>query len=114
ARTGEQWTREAHGADRRACECRADERLRLTVEERQSEPRVVRDEHGIPGEAEKTAHCRFGARGTPQLGVAQSGQRRDRRADRHARVDERLELLGELELADANRPDLADAGDAGT
>jgi hypothetical protein len=44
-----------------------------------------------------------------QVGVAQTGEARDRRRQRDAGVDERLERLGDLERADADGADLAHA-----
>ena len=47
---------------------------------------------------------------TAQVRVAQAGQRRDRGPDPHARVDEQLELLLQLELAHAHGIGYAEYG----
>src|SRR5262249_11684048 len=111
---GQQSTREADGVDDRRGQPCADEPLGLAVQKGQVEPSVVRDEDGVACETEKTAHGFLCARGAAKLRVAQAGERGDRRSDRYARIDERLELLGELERADANGADLADARRART
>ncbi len=49
-----------------------------------------------------------------QLPVRQARERGDAGPERHAGVDERLELLGKLEPADADSADLADLRRAGT
>ena len=61
-----------------------------------------------PGEGEEAAHDGGGRRGRAQLRLAQAGQPRDRLGQRHARVDERLEGVDELEPAHAYRAQLAD------
>ena len=87
--------------------------LRLAVEERQVEARVVSDEHRVAGEREEPPHGDPGARLSAQRRVAKTRQCADRRPDRRAGIHQRLELLRELELMHAHRPDLADARRAG-
>ena len=65
AATGQQAPREPDGVDNRAGQARPDESLRLAVEERQVEARIVRDEHGVAGEAEEPAHRGLGPRSAP-------------------------------------------------
>ena len=86
----------------------------LAVEEREVEPRVVRDERGVSGERDEAAGRhgrraeRHGARaGWMPVSDATAGRQRD------ARVDERLERVVELERANALRADLADPRGAG-
>ena len=109
----EQPTGERNRVHYRSCDPRPGQPLGLPVEERQVEPRVVRDEHRVAaGELQKPAHRESRRRSGPQLPVPEPGQRRRRGGHGHPRIDERLELLGELEPADAHRTDLADLGGA--
>ena len=74
----------------------------------------MRDEHRVAScELEEPPHGEGGRRGGPQLRVPQARQRRRRGGHGHPGIDERLELLRELEPADAHRADLADLGRAG-
>ena len=68
----------------------------------------MRDEHGVAGEREKTVDGHPRPRRAVQLAVREAGQRGDNRPERHAGIDERLELGLELEAADAHGADLAD------
>ncbi len=52
----EQPPRERHGVDDGRRDPRTRQPLRLTVEEREIEARVVRDEHGVAGEREEPVH----------------------------------------------------------
>ncbi len=83
--------------------------LRLTIDKGKIEACVVGDEHRVAGELEKAAHGHARMRLTAELRVVQAGQGTDRSAERNAGVDKQLELLGELEIANPYRPDLADA-----
>ena len=107
----EQPARESDGVYDGSRETCADEPFRLPVQKRQVEARVVRDEHVIAGKRQEPAHCDLRAGRAAKLGVAQSRQRGDCGTDRHARVDERLEVLRQFQLTHANGADLADAGD---
>src|SRR5262249_25826596 len=80
---------------------------------REVEARVVRDEDGIACELEEASHRDCRMRCTAQVGIAQPRQRRDRRADRRAGVDEELELVLELQFSYAHRADLTDPRAAG-
>src|SRR5204863_10159655 len=110
---GEETAGESDGVHDRAGKTRAREALRLAVEEREVEAGVVRDEHGVARELEESPHGDRRMRMAAQICVAQAGQRADRRPDRDAGVDEQLEFLLQLELADAHRADLADPRTAG-
>ena len=77
------------------------------VEEADVEAGVVRGERRVAGEREEAPDRELRPRRAAQLGVAQARQPRDRRRQRDARVDERLERLGDLERLDAHRADLA-------
>jgi len=79
------------------------------IDEGEIEARVVRDEHCVARELEEAAHSDAGVRLSTQLRVLQAREGADRRAEWDAGVDQQLELLGELEVAHADRPDLADA-----
>ena len=105
----EQPPRESDRVDDRAGEAGAGQPLGLAVEKGEVEARVVRDEHRVAGELEKTAHRDRGMRRTAQIGVAQAGDLRDHRPDGNAGIDEQLEVVHELEVVHAHRADLADA-----
>ena len=90
----------------------AREPLDFAVEEAHVEAGVVGDEHGIARELEEAAHGELHRRRAAQRARVDPRQRRDRRRQRPARVDERLEPLLELEPAHADRADLADRGRA--
>ena len=106
---GEQPPRERDRVDDGRGEPRPGQPLGLAVEEREVEARVVRDEHRVAGEARGTAAPRPAACGAPRscrsvspvsaVIVGPSGT---------PRIDERLELVDELEADDAHRADLAD------
>jgi hypothetical protein len=68
----------------------------------------VRDEDGVAREVEEPADGELDRRRAAEGGRVDPGQRGDRRRQRPARVDERLEPLLELEAADAHGADLAD------
>jgi hypothetical protein len=109
----EQTTRQRDGVDDGRREARAREPLRLAVEEREVEPRVVRDEDRVAREAEELVHRGSRGRRAAQLPVGEAGERSHRRAKRHARVDERLELVDYLEPRDLDCADLTDVRAAG-
>ena len=54
----EQAPREPHGVDDGRRDAPTGEPLDLSVEEREIEAGVVRDERGVAGEADEAAHCR--------------------------------------------------------
>ncbi len=112
--SGEQSSREPDRVHDGRREPGAGQPLRLPVEEGEIEARVVRDEDGIPGEREEAPDRHGRGRSTAKLLVAQARERADERSDRHPRIDERLELLRELQLPDSHRSDLADTGSPGS
>ena len=65
-------------------------------------------ERRVAGESEEAADRQLGSRCRAELDVAQPGEARDRRRQRHAGADESLEGLGDLESPNARRADLAD------
>ena len=77
------------------------------------ETRVVRDEYRVAREAHEPLHRLRCARRPAQLPVGEPGDRGDRRAERRAGIDERLELVDDLEADDLDRSDLADLRRAG-
>src|SRR5207244_9598178 len=97
---------ESNRVDDRTGEARTGQTLGLPIEEREVEARVVRDECRIPCECEQPSHRDSWMRRAAQVRVAQSRQCADRRAERDAWIDERVELLGELQLAHPHRADL--------
>ena len=105
---GQQATGERDRVDDRRGEARARQPFGLAIEEREIEARVVRDEHRVAREREEVAHRGRGRRRAAELPVGEPGERRDRRSERHARVDERLELVDELEALHQHGADLAD------
>ena len=90
---GQQATGERDRVDDRGGEARARQPLGLAIEER---------------EREEAPHRGRGRRRAAQLPVGEPGERRDRRSERHARVDERLELVDQLEALHQHGADLAD------
>ena len=82
--------------------------VQIAVEERAVEPRVVRDEHRLPREGHEAADSRGGGGRSPQVRLADAGQRGDLGGKLGARVDERLERAGLLETADPDGADLTD------
>jgi hypothetical protein len=104
----EQAAREPDRVDDRPGEPGSRQPLRFAVEKRQVEAGVVCNEDGVARVLQKTAHGDARVSLPAQLGVAEAGERGYRRRERDARIDEQLELLAELELTDAHRPDLAD------
>ena len=109
----EQAAREPHGVDHRRCEPPPGQPLHLDVEEAEVEAGVVRDEDGVARELEEAPHRELGRWRAAQRGRLDPRERRDRRRQRPPRVDERLEGLRQLELADPNGADLADPGGPG-
>ena len=111
---GEEAPSERDRVDDGRRDARAGQPLGLPVEEREVEPGVVRDEHGVAAcELEEPPYGEGRRRGGTQLRVPQPGQRRGGGGHRHPGIDQRLELLRELEPADAYCADLADLGRAG-
>ena len=106
--------RERDGVDHRRRDARACEPLRLAVEEREVEARVVRGEHRVAREGEEPPHGHRRMRRAAELPVGDAGDRGDGRAQRLARIDERLELLDDLEPDDLHGADLADLRGAWT
>jgi hypothetical protein len=105
---GEQPPCQSDRVDHGTCEARARQALRLAIEKREVESCVVCDEHRVARELEEPPHSDRGMRRSAQVRVAQAGDRRDHGSDRHAGVDEQLEVLLKLEVVDAHRADLAD------
>ena len=95
----QQAPREPDGVDDGRGDAPAGEALDGVVEEPDVEAGVVRGERRVAGEREEAADRELRPGRAAQLGVAQAGQARDRRRQRDARVDERLERLGDLERA---------------
>ncbi len=84
------------------------EPLELAVDEPDVEARVVGDEHGVACERREPSQRRRDPWRLPERLVGEPGQPPDRRRQRHAGRDERLEGVPELEPLDADGPDLAD------
>ena len=106
----EQPPREPQRVDDRGGDTPSRETLYLAVEEGHVEARVVGHEHRVAREAEEAAHGPLRRRRAAKRPAVDPGQRRDRSGQRHVGVDERLEPLLELEVADPDRSDLADPG----
>ncbi len=107
---GEKPAGEPDRVDDRRGHAAAGQPLHLPVEEGEVEARVVRDEDGVAGEAEKASDRQLRPGSAAQRRRADTGQCRDHGRQRDARVDERLERLASLERDDALGADLADAG----
>ena len=86
----------------------AGEPLDLPVEEPEIETCVVGDEARVTREGEEAADGLLRSRRAEHGARADPRDRRDRRRDRNARVDEGLERRRQLVRLDALRPDLAD------
>ena len=84
----EQAPGEPDRVDDRRRDAPAGEPLDGAVEEAHVEPRVVRDEHGVAGEREEAPDREIGRRGAAHVAPADPREGRDRRRQRHARVDE--------------------------
>jgi monovalent cation:H+ antiporter-2, CPA2 family len=104
----EQAAREPDSVDDGPGEAGAREPLRLTVEERQVEAGVVRNQDRVTRELEKAPNGDVRMSLSAQLRVTQTGKGADRGRERDAGIDEQLELVLELELPNAHRADLAD------
>ena len=78
------------------------------VEEAHVEARVVGDEDGVAGEREEAPHGEVGGRCAAHVALGDPGQGGDRRRQRHARVDERLERGAGLERVHPLGADLDD------
>ena len=100
--------RQPDGVDDGRGDATPGEELDLAVEEGEVEARVVSHQRRVAGELEEAPHRELHPRRSAERGLADPGERRDRRRERHARVDERLEGVLELERADPLRADLAD------
>src|SRR5205807_754674 len=100
---GKQAPREPDGVDDGPGQPRSGEPFCLAVEKREVEARVVRDEHGLAGKLEKSAHGDARMSLAAQFCVVETCQGADRRRERDARIDEQLELLLELEFPHAHR-----------
>ena len=79
------------------------------LEEAPVEARVVRDQQVVAGEREEASENGPNRGRAPQLRVAQARQARDLLGQRDAGVDERLELVDELEPRHAHGADLANS-----
>ena len=89
----------------------AGDELDLTVEERQVEAGVVRDQDGaVAGEGEEAADRGRRARRSAEVAIVDPGQPGDHRRERDAGIDERLERPRGQERLDADGADLADPG----
>ncbi len=110
---GKQPSSERDRVDDRRGEPRTRQALGLAIQKGEVEARVVRDEHRVAREGEEVAHRGGRRRRAPQEPVGQPGQGRDHGAKRHVRIDERLELVDDLEADHFDRPDLADLGRTG-
>ena len=77
------------------------------IEESHVEAGVVRGERRVAREGQEPPHRVLEPGSAAELRVVQAGQPRDRRREGDARLDERLERLGDLELPHAHGPDLA-------
>ena len=104
---------EPHGVHDRSGDAPARQVRHLAVEEREVEPRVVRDQRGVSGEREELPDGMVGPRSATERAGLDAGQRDDGGRQRDARVDERLERVLEREGADALGADLADPRRAG-
>ena len=104
----EQPPREPHGVDDRGRNALPGEPRDLLIEERKIEPRVVSHDRGVARELEQAPDRELGPRRAAKGGGLDPGQRDDRRWQRRARIDERLERVLEPEFANALRADLAD------
>ena len=69
----------------------------------------MRDDRSVAGEAEQLPHRSLRAGSTPKRPLVDAREARHQCRDRHARIDERLEVILERERADALRTDLTDA-----
>src|SRR5579863_3392966 len=112
--SSEERPREEDRVDHGRGDARTGEPLGLTIEEGEVEARVVGDEDRVPREVEEALH-RFGRpRRALQMLGAHARDRRCAWRDPEPGVDERLELVDLLELADPDGPDLADRGGSRT
>ena len=111
---GQQSPRQSDGVDDGCGETCTGESLCLPVEEREVEARVVRDDHRVARKPQEAGHSELHTWRSAKLSVAKPGQRADHGPDGNARIDERLELVGQLELMHAHGADLADARCAGS
>ncbi len=68
----------------------------------------MRDQDAVACEREEAPERDVRRRGAPELGVADPREGADRRRERPARADERLECAGRLQAAHADRADLTD------
>ena len=111
---GEQPPRERHRVDdrRRRAATRSGARSRGRGTTR-SKRALCATSTASPANARKPLHRGGARRRAPQLPVGEPGQRRDRGRERHVRVDERLELVDDLEAAHLDGADLADLRRAG-
>ncbi len=109
--------REPDRIEHRSRAAAAGELLDGTVEEADVEAGVVRDEWNVPGELEKATEGELDPWRAAQLLLPDPGQRGDEPWQHRPGVDECLEGLHDLERANADGPDLADAagsrGEAG-
>ena len=104
----EQAARQGGRAERRLRQAPPVESDQVLLEEALVEASVVRDEQRLAGEGEELPHDGRGRRRGAQLLLPQAGEPRDRLGQRHARIDERLERIDELETANTNSAELAD------
>ena len=105
---GEQAPGEPHGVDDRSRDAAPREPFDGPVEKRHVEARIVGDQHRIAGELEKAPHRQVDARRPPDVRGADAGERRDRRRQRKAGIDQRLERRPGLERGDPLCADLDD------
>ena len=94
--------------DHRSCDPPARQPLDGAVEEAHVEARVVGDEDGVAGEREEAPHGEVGGRCAAHVALGDTRQGGDRRRQRHARVDERLERGAGLERLHPLGADLDD------
>ena len=104
----EQPTRERRGAERGLGESPPVPHEELLLEEALVEAGVVRDEQVVTGEREEPLEDVADSGRAAELLLSQPGEAGNGLGERDARIDERLERVGELERLHPNRPELAD------
>ena len=104
---------EPDGVDDRRGDPTAREALDRTVDEADVEARVVSGQRSVAREGEEPADRELGPGSAPQLRVVEARHAGDRRRQRDAGLDERVERLGDLEPTDPRGADLADPVAAG-
>ena len=102
--------RELGGTHRWPLEHRILQPLEVHVQEREVEPRVVRDEDRASSELEERGEDGFDRRLPTHEEVIDAGQVRDEGRDGLLGIDQRLEGAEPLAAQDADRADLRDAG----